>query len=72
MPNAFYKAGWIIAIIGVPIIGIICTYCVHLLIKCQYEIAKRKTAPLMDYPSTATAALMEGPKLFQFVAPAMG
>ena len=42
MPKAFFNAGYLVGSIGTVIIGIICTYCIHLLIKAEYELCKRK------------------------------
>lgn len=42
MPNAFSHSGYVIGSISTVIIGIICTYCIHLLLKSHYELCKRK------------------------------
>lgn len=42
MPNAFHHAGYLVGAIGTLIIGIVCTYCIHMLLKAQYELCKRK------------------------------
>lgn len=42
MPNAFRNAGYIPGAVGTIIIGVICTYCIHLLVKAEYELCKRK------------------------------
>lgn len=42
MPKAFFNAGYLVGTIGTVIIGIVCTYCIHLLIKAEYELCKRK------------------------------
>lgn len=42
MPMAFYNSGWLVGGIGTILIGLLCTYCIHQLIKCEYELCKRK------------------------------
>lgn len=42
MPMAFYHAGYLIGSIGTLLIGILCTYCIHQLIKAEYELCSRK------------------------------
>lgn len=42
MPNAFNHSGFVVGSIGTVVIGLICTYCIHLLIKAEYELCKRK------------------------------
>uniref|UniRef100_A0A6M2DNG0 Putative amino acid transporter n=1 Tax=Xenopsylla cheopis TaxID=163159 RepID=A0A6M2DNG0_XENCH len=61
MPNAFHHAGYAVGIVGTMLIGALCTYCIHMLIKSQYELCKRKKVPSMTYPATAETAFMEGP-----------
>lgn len=69
MPKAFYNAGYLVGGIGTVIIGIICTYCIHLLIKAEYELCKRKKVPSLNYPAVTEAALMEGPSWAKCMAP---
>ncbi|XP_020293972.1 proton-coupled amino acid transporter-like protein CG1139 [Pseudomyrmex gracilis] len=61
MPKAFYHAGYAIGLIATIIIGLLCTYCMRILVQSEYELCKRKRVPSMTYPATAEAALLEGP-----------
>ncbi|KAK5639776.1 hypothetical protein RI129_010587 [Pyrocoelia pectoralis] len=72
MPKAFSHAGYVLGTIGTVVIGFICTYCIHLLIKCEYELCKRKKIPSLTYPGTAEAAFNEGPTLMKKFAPYSG
>ena len=36
MPNAFSKAGWLLGTVGTCVIGFLCTYNVHLLVRRTY------------------------------------
>lgn len=69
MPNAFSHSGYVVGAIGTIIIGLICTYCIHILIKAEYELCKRKKIPSLTYPAVAEAALMEGPSWCKHIAP---
>lgn len=62
MPKAFENAGYVVGTIGTIIIGLLCTYCIRVLIKSEYELCKRRKIPSMTYPGTMQAALEEGPK----------
>ena len=42
MPNAFKNAGYVTGTIGTTVIGFICTYCIHQLVKAEYELCRRK------------------------------
>ncbi|XP_056631253.1 proton-coupled amino acid transporter-like protein CG1139 [Diorhabda sublineata] len=65
LPLAFSHSGYLLGIIATALIGLLCKHCIHLLIKCEYELCKRKKIPVMTYPATAEAALQEGPEFFQ-------
>ncbi|KAJ8974875.1 hypothetical protein NQ317_002648, partial [Molorchus minor] len=69
MPMAFYHSGYILGVIATACIGVLCTYCIHMLIKCEYELCKRRKVGSLTYPATAECALMEGPSFFQGLAP---
>lgn len=69
MPNAFRNAGYITGSIGTIVIGFICTYCIHMLIKAEYELCRRRKIPSMSYPQVAETALSEGPGCFKKAAP---
>ncbi|CAB0016874.1 unnamed protein product [Nesidiocoris tenuis] len=69
MPAAFSNAGWLVATIGTMVIGLICTYSIHMLISSEYELCKRKKQPSMTYPATAQAAVEEGPEKLRWLSP---
>ncbi|KAH8371237.1 hypothetical protein KR093_006713 [Drosophila rubida] len=72
MPNAFRNSGYLTGAIGTIVIGIICTYCIHQLVKAEYELCRRKRVPSMNYPAVAESALQEGPSFFKCCAPYIG
>ncbi|XP_012236040.1 proton-coupled amino acid transporter-like protein CG1139 [Linepithema humile] len=61
MPKAFYNAGYIVGLVATIIIGLLCTYCMRILVRSEYELCKRNRVPSMTYPVTAQSALLEGP-----------
>ena len=69
MPNAFHHAGWLGGTVGTVLIGILCTYCIHLLVKAEYELCKRRKTPSLNYPAVTEAALLEGPDALKPIAP---
>ncbi|KAJ9585748.1 hypothetical protein L9F63_002443, partial [Diploptera punctata] len=72
MPNAFYHAGYVVGIVGTLLIGFICTYCIHQLVKSELELCKRRRIASLNYPDTASAAMEDGPTVFQKCAPYAG
>ncbi|XP_048505508.1 proton-coupled amino acid transporter-like protein CG1139 isoform X2 [Athalia rosae] len=65
MPKAFDNAGWAVGLIGTLLIGLLCTYCIHLLLKSEYEMCRRKKIASLTYPAVAENALREGPNFFK-------
>lgn len=61
MPQAFGRAGLITSIISTVLVGILCTYGLHLLVRAQYSLCKRRRVPLLTYPNSMEVALQEGP-----------
>ncbi|XKL65978.1 hypothetical protein PGB90_009398 [Kerria lacca] len=66
MPDAFKNSGLIVGTVGTFLIGILCTYCLLVLIRCQYEICKRVRKPIISYPDTMKYALLQGPPFLRF------
>ncbi|XP_012531464.2 proton-coupled amino acid transporter-like protein CG1139 [Monomorium pharaonis] len=65
MPKAFHNAGYVIGLIATLIIGLLCSYCMRILVSSEYELCKRRRVPSMTYPATAEAALLEGPRVLR-------
>ncbi|XP_043286120.1 proton-coupled amino acid transporter-like protein CG1139 [Venturia canescens] len=65
MPQAFAHAGYVVGFVGTFVIGLLCTYCIRLLISAEYELCKRMRVPSLTYPATAEAAFNEGPRIFR-------
>ncbi|XP_059480790.1 proton-coupled amino acid transporter-like protein CG1139 [Neocloeon triangulifer] len=72
MPNAFKNAGWVIGLFGTLFIGLICTYCIHMLVNCAYVLSGRKKVASLNYPQTFEEALRQGPGILPKFAPYAG
>ncbi|KAI1304148.1 Proton-coupled amino acid transporter 1 [Halotydeus destructor] len=61
MPSAFANAGLWVGAIGIPIMGLIATHCMHMLVKCQAKLAQRFNCGFLDYEQVAEKALRSRP-----------
>ncbi|XP_011498313.1 PREDICTED: proton-coupled amino acid transporter 4 [Ceratosolen solmsi marchali] len=62
MPSAIKNGGLIVGGIGTVLIGILCSHCVHILVKSSHVLCRRTKTPQMTYAETAAAAFECGPK----------
>ncbi|XP_014470141.1 PREDICTED: proton-coupled amino acid transporter 1-like [Dinoponera quadriceps] len=69
MPNAFCNSGFLVGVIATIIIGVLCTYCLHILVKAQYKLCKRLRVPILSYPHSMKYALELGPRCVSWFAP---
>jgi solute carrier family 36 (proton-coupled amino acid transporter) len=69
MHGAFLNSGWLVGLIFMAIIGFICTYCFHVLIRSQYLLCKKHKKALLTYPESMKLALQDGPKVLRFISP---
>lgn len=46
MPNAFHFSGYVVGSIGTIVAGIVCTYCMHMLLRSAHELSKRRKVKL--------------------------
>ncbi|CAO1298999.1 unnamed protein product [Diamesa serratosioi] len=65
MPMAFVNSGYLVGCIGTIVIGFLCTYCIHQLIKAEYELCKRNKIASLSYTGVIQAALNEGPNFLR-------
>lgn len=61
MPVAFANAGLWFGLIATFAIGTICTYCVHVLVKCAHILCKRRRIPAMGFADIVEQAFLDGP-----------
>ncbi|XP_012236041.1 proton-coupled amino acid transporter-like protein CG1139 [Linepithema humile] len=69
MPNAFCNSGLVIGVIATIIIGALCTYCLHVLVRAQYKLCKRLKVPILSYPHSMKYALEQGPRCVSWFSP---
>lgn len=62
MPLAFANAGLWFGLAAMFIVGLICTYCVHILVKCEHILCRRTQTPSFGYAELAECAFLSGPK----------
>lgn len=61
MPASFAHAGMINAIIGLPLLCLIATYCVHILIKSSQQLENKFIGSNFTYASLAKHSFKSGP-----------
>ncbi|XP_050316379.1 proton-coupled amino acid transporter-like protein CG1139 isoform X2 [Anthonomus grandis grandis] len=69
MPEAFKLSGMINGIISTFLIGALCTYCLHVLVKAQYIMCKKLKVALLTYPDSMKIACEMGPPFLRGFAP---
>ncbi|XP_031629047.1 proton-coupled amino acid transporter-like protein pathetic [Contarinia nasturtii] len=62
MPLAFSNSGLWFGLISTIIVGSICTYCVHILVKCSYILCRRAQLPSLSFAEIVELAFSSGPK----------
>lgn len=65
MPLAFSHAGLFFGLICTFLIGFICTYCVHILVKSAHVLCRRTKVPSLGFAEIAETAFLAGPPAFQ-------
>ncbi|KAK9500796.1 hypothetical protein O3M35_001991 [Rhynocoris fuscipes] len=61
MPYAFANAGLFFGLFATFTIGVICTYCIHILVKCSHILCRRMKVPSLGFADVAEVAFMAGP-----------
>lgn len=59
MPLAFSNSGLWFGLVATIIIGIICTHCIHILVKCAHILSKRTETPSLAFPEIAEMAFLK-------------
>lgn len=62
MPLAFANAGLWFGLVSTIVIGVICTYCVHILVKCSQILCRRAQVPSLAFADIAETAFLAGPE----------
>ncbi|XP_058816791.1 proton-coupled amino acid transporter-like protein pathetic isoform X1 [Topomyia yanbarensis] len=61
MPLAFVNAGLWFGLGATIAIGAICTYCIHILVKCSHLLCRRAQVPSLGFADVAETAFLAGP-----------
>ena len=61
MPDAFKNAGLYVGLFGTLIMGLICTHCMHMLVKCCHELCRRLQVPSLNFSGVCYASFETGP-----------
>lgn len=61
MPLAFANAGLWFGLVATIVVGSICTYCVHILVKCAHILSRRAQVPSLGFADVAETAFLAGP-----------
>lgn len=65
MPDAFKNAGLFVGTIGTLLMGIICTHCMHMLVKCSHELCRKVQVPSLGFSEVCETAFQTGPPSLQ-------
>lgn len=69
MPEAFKYSGMANGIVSTILIGALCTYCLHVLVRSQYVLCKKLKVALLTYPDSMKVACEVGPPCLKNFAP---
>uniref|UniRef100_A0A1B6MQS7 Amino acid transporter transmembrane domain-containing protein n=1 Tax=Graphocephala atropunctata TaxID=36148 RepID=A0A1B6MQS7_9HEMI len=72
MPEAFNKSGLLTGTVFTVILGSLSTYCLHILVRSQYEMCKWLRVPILNYPDSMRVALEHGPPILRIFAGVSG
>jgi proton-coupled amino acid transporter len=62
MPMAFKNAGLLFGAIGTLVVGLLCTYCVHILVKTSHDICRKTKIPSLSFSETCGRVFEYGPE----------
>lgn len=61
VPGAFKNSGLLFGLFGTIIIGMLCSHCVAVLVKCSHVLSVKDKKPSLGFEETAEAAFRTGP-----------
>ncbi|XP_059046360.1 proton-coupled amino acid transporter-like protein pathetic isoform X1 [Achroia grisella] len=61
MPDAFKNSGLILGVFGTLFMGVICTHCMHILVRCSHELCIRNQRPALSFSEAVEDAFASGP-----------
>jgi solute carrier family 36 (proton-coupled amino acid transporter) len=67
MPRAIWNSGLMLGTGATFLVGLICTYCIHILVKTSQELCRKRQIPSLGYAETAEQAFLSaGPALRKY------
>ncbi|CAG9761641.1 unnamed protein product [Ceutorhynchus assimilis] len=72
MPEAFKYTGMINGIVSLLVLALFATYCIHVLVRSQYALCKKKRVGLLIYSKSMEAAAEFGPPVLRTWGRVMG
>ncbi|XP_067010219.1 proton-coupled amino acid transporter-like protein pathetic isoform X2 [Anabrus simplex] len=65
MPDGFRNAGLVLGTLGTLLMGVICTHCMHMLVKCSHELCRRSQVPSLSFSEVVERSFETGPERLQ-------
>ncbi|GLH03888.1 Proton-coupled amino acid transporter-like protein pathetic [Gryllus bimaculatus] len=65
MPNAIRNGGLVFGAIFTVLVGLLCTHCVHILVKSSHIVCKKAKKPSLTFAETGEQAFATGPQSFR-------
>ncbi|KAK7793292.1 hypothetical protein R5R35_004993 [Gryllus longicercus] len=65
MPDAFRNAGLVVGTLGTLLMGVICTHCMHMLVRCSHELCRRTKVPSLGFSEVVEASFATGPSFIE-------
>ncbi|KAG8230404.1 hypothetical protein J437_LFUL010205 [Ladona fulva] len=65
MPDAFRNAGLVVGTLGTLLMGVICTHCMHILVKCAHELCIRTEVPALGFSDVVETSFSTGPLIIR-------
>nr|CAD7431431.1 unnamed protein product [Timema monikensis] len=61
MPHAFRNAGLVFGTVVTVLVGLVCTHCIHILVRSSQILCLREKVPVLTFSETAEVAFKSGP-----------
>nr|CAD7452074.1 unnamed protein product [Timema tahoe] len=61
MPHAFRNAGLVFGTVVTVLVGLVCTHCIHILVRSSQILCLREKIPVLTFAETAEVAFKSGP-----------
>jgi len=58
IPDGFKNAGMVLGVIGTVVVGILCTHCTYVMVKCSQQMCHMLNKPFLSYTETCETAFL--------------